>query len=73
MPKPTKDLTNQAHTGARYIGDGAYLEGVPARDMTSTEWDALDKDARALLLKARIFVLANQTVQGTGGSDTKEQ
>ena len=35
---------------ARYTGEG-YVFGVPARDMTKSEWDALSKERRDVALK----------------------
>lgn len=39
----------------RYIGDGAYLPGVPARDLTDLEWGELSADERKLALKLKIY------------------
>jgi len=30
----------------RYIGDGAFVNGVPARDLTAVEWLALAEEQR---------------------------
>lgn len=29
-----------------YVGEGAYVPGVPARDLTEEEWKALSADQR---------------------------
>ena len=30
-----------------YIGKGAFLDGIPARDLTAADWARLNEDARA--------------------------
>ena len=39
----------------RYIGNGAYLVGVPARDLTVDEWAALDDETRATALALKLY------------------
>ena len=50
MPKP-----NDLVSGVKYIGDGAFIEGVPARDMTPEEWQALEAEKRETALKLRLY------------------
>jgi len=40
---------------ALYIGEGAYWQGVPARDLTDDEWQALSENTRKLLLDLRLY------------------
>lgn len=42
-------------SGARYVGDGNYILGVPARDLTAGEWDALPEERRRVCLAAGVF------------------
>lgn len=43
---------------ARYIGRyGAYLEGVPARDLTADEWDAVPEALRERALQLKLYAL----------------
>lgn len=42
----------------RYIGAGEFVQGVPARDLTRVEWDALDTDTQALVLALGLYELA---------------
>jgi hypothetical protein len=39
---------------AKYVGGGAFVNGVPARDLTKDEWDALDEGARARALELKL-------------------
>ncbi len=41
----------------RYVGDGKFLHGVPARDMSMDEWNALDENLRVLALKLGLYQL----------------
>lgn len=43
---------------ASYVGDGNYVPGVPARDMTKAEWEALpeEKADKALASKTHKIV-----------------
>ena len=38
-------------TYATYIGNGIYLIGVPARDMSREEWESLSEEMRDRLLR----------------------
>lgn len=49
-----------------YIGKGGYLIGVPGRDMTVEEWDALDDELRDQALALGLY-----EVPGSG-SDNEE-
>lgn len=52
-----------------YIGAGAYLAGVPARDMTLDEWEALDPADRATALALDLYQVA--TVAKTPAAPVK--
>jgi hypothetical protein len=39
----------------KYIGNGAFLQGVPTRDLTKKEWDALSKERQADLLRLGLY------------------
>lgn len=42
----------------RYTGDGAaYVEGIPARDLTRAEWDRIRPDLQALALATGLYVV----------------
>lgn len=44
-------------TIVRYTGDGTqYLEGVPIRDLTPDEWQALSDATRALALASGLYI-----------------
>ena len=38
-----------------YIGDGQFLPGMPACDMTMAEWEALPEDRRELALRLELY------------------
>ncbi len=46
---------------AKYVGKGAYIDGIPARDMTSDEWDALSEEQRKKALDAGTHRLAKKS------------
>lgn len=39
----------------KYTGNGAYFVGVPARDLTEEEWQKLDENERAVLVKRGLY------------------
>lgn len=39
----------------KYTGNGAFLQGVPARDLTKQEWDALSADQRGAALSLGLY------------------
>ena len=43
-------------TKALYVGQGEFIPGVPARDLTEDEWLALDGDTQALALDSGLYV-----------------
>lgn len=36
---------------AKYVGRGAYVQGVPAKDLEEEEWDALSERQQSLALE----------------------
>lgn len=43
---------------AVYIGDGAYIPGIPARSLTTEEWDTLPVFIQQSLISQGIYRLA---------------
>jgi hypothetical protein len=60
---------------ALYIGEGAYWQGIPARDLTDDEWQALPADTRKLLLDLGLYQadLVKRAVAFDAGRITKER
>jgi hypothetical protein len=47
---------------ARYKGDGtAYLNGVPARNLSDEEYDALETEQKAAVRKSGLYDVASET------------
>lgn len=44
-----------------YVGAGAFIHGVPARDLTGEEWDALDIETQRVALARSLYVLREDT------------
>lgn len=40
---------------AKYIGNGAYLMGIPARDLFDADWNALSKEQREAVIKSDLY------------------
>lgn len=40
----------------KYVGDGAYFHGIPARDLTDAEFAALPAATQQVLLNSGIYV-----------------
>lgn len=45
----------EAKHGARYIGAGNFWNGIPARDLSPDEWNAIDGETQKALVEAKIF------------------
>ncbi len=45
---------------ATYIGEGRYMPGIPARDMTEREWNTIDEEDRATLVKMKLYKVAQK-------------
>lgn len=43
---------------ANYRRPGEFVQGVPARDMTREEWEALPEELRVIALELGIYELA---------------
>lgn len=39
----------------RYTGDGEFHSGIPARDLSRDEYDALDKEQRAVVRDSPLY------------------
>ena len=39
----------------KYIGNGAFWPGVPARDLQNGEWEAINEDVRNILLDFKLY------------------
>lgn len=51
-----KNLTGQAQTGARYIGNGSdFYQGIPARDLTPEEWADIYPAIQEVVLAAGLY------------------
>lgn len=48
----------------KYVGKGSFLIGVPGRDMTVEEWEALDEELRELAVSLGLY-----EVRGSGSND----
>jgi hypothetical protein len=42
---------------ARYVGEGRYVFGVPARDLSKAEWNSLSKERQNFALEAGTHVI----------------
>lgn len=43
---------------AKYLGDGsAYVEGIPARDLTRDEWERIRPDLRELAVATGLYAV----------------
>lgn len=45
---------------AHYVGNGSYLPGLPACDMTREEWDIQPEDLRELALELGLYEVGEQ-------------
>jgi len=53
---PTEDKSEKAQTVIyKYDGSGTYLHGVPARDLTKDDVDALSDEQKAELSKSGLY------------------
>jgi len=39
----------------KYIGNGSYYQGIPARDLTEEEWNAIPRRRRKRLLEFGLY------------------
>ena len=44
----------------RYIGQGQFLMGTPARDMSAEEWQALTAERRAIAESSGLYVIDHE-------------
>lgn len=57
---------------ALYMGDGDYVQGIPARDLTLEEWEAISDEQQERLKELGIFRLKPGRVAGTAEEDPEE-
>lgn len=55
-----------------YIGFGAFLPGVPARDLSAAEWAALDEETRELALALDLYQEVRDEGSGVRGQEEAE-
>ncbi len=41
----------------KYVGNGAFFSGLPARDMTLEEWESYPEELRSAALSADLYLL----------------
>lgn len=51
---------NAKAQGARYIGDGASIPGIPARDLSAEEIAALSDEQRTALVTSGLYTLTSE-------------
>jgi hypothetical protein len=54
-PSENKSETKAAATVFKYVGDGTYLQGVPARDLSKDDVDQLSDDQKADVAKSGLY------------------
>ena len=50
--------------GARYNGPPEFIEGVPARDLSEDEWQALPEEIREAAIGAGVYSLGGRRKKG---------
>lgn len=54
----------------KYIGSGAeFLHGIPARDLTETDWDRLTKEQQEIVIASLVY----QEVEAAKSDKAKEE
>jgi hypothetical protein len=54
-PSEEKTETKAAATVFKYVGDGTYLQGVPARDLSKEDVDQLTDEQKADVTKSGLY------------------
>lgn len=54
-PRDEKTETKAAATVFKYVGDGTYLQGVPARDLTKEDVDQLSDEQKSDVTKSGLY------------------
>lgn len=52
----------------RYVGGGACYYGIPARDLTKTDWDRLSEAQQALVAGSPLYEAREQGSKGARDS-----
>ena len=47
------------NTFIKYIGNGDYVMGIPARNLTTEEWEAMPETTRQTLLAQKLYELTD--------------
>jgi hypothetical protein len=56
----------------KYVGNGKHLIGIPARDLTYEEWNALNDEKRQLLINLGIMEYAETDTEDLSGIEIIE-
>lgn len=51
----------------KYLNNGGFIQGVPARDLTQDEWDALEDWQRQAALKSGLYMIVTKKEKGENG------
>lgn len=58
-------MAKKALPRVRYVGDGsAWVNGVPARDLTHEEWTALTDEQRKTCLSTNLYEVTGASAPG---------
>lgn len=47
----------------RYIGDGSFLHGIPAKDLSEDEFNSLAQELKETIIASALYVLVEKHVQ----------
>lgn len=47
-------------TFIKYIGNGDYVMGIPARNLTVEEWESLPEETRQALMAQKLYELSSE-------------
>lgn len=47
-------------TFIKYIGNGDYVMGIPARNLTVEEWESLTEETRQALMAQKLYELSSE-------------
>ena len=61
-----------AKGGARYVGDGDYVPGIPARDLSAAEWKKISETVREQLVEAGLYRPVSSKSKASGVNDGGE-
>lgn len=58
---------------ARYVGDGRFIFGVPARDLSRPDFDALTDDQKANVLASGLYELTEKPQQAKKKAEVNKE